>query len=193
MEKKKLYYKLFGVFLLLLIIFPFSFPGHRTDNQRWVVTVFKLYYLYWVICCFLILCFLLLQSAAHGVTQKVSVQANIYAVILATSLWHDVFKQKGDLLCGCVKLRILIIGCKTAFLPHSLNLPSVHRCAIWMWSINFYYGKTSLTENISSSQVVHTTWAKIEARCPYKTNKEHGDGAAAPQASPRAPQAYLGG
>lgn len=64
---------------------------------------------------------------------------------------------------------------------------------MWIWSISFYYSKTSLTESISSSQVVYNTWAKMEARCPYKTNKEYGDGAAAPQASPRAPRAYLGG
>lgn len=53
--------------------------------------------------------------------------------------------------------------------------------------------KHLLTENISSSQVVRGTCAKMEARCPYKTNKERGDVAAAPSGSPWAPQAYLGG
>lgn len=33
----------------------------------------------------------------------------------------------------------------------------------------------------------------MEARCPYKTNKEQRDGAAAPQASLWTPKAYLGG
>lgn len=38
-----------------------------------------------------------------------------------------------------------------------------------------------------------TTSAKMDARCPYKTNKDQGDGTAAPQASLWAPSAYLGG
>lgn len=82
---------------------------------------------------------------------------------------------------------------RIAFLPPSLNLPSVLCGAVWTRCISFYYHKPSLAGAARWSNLPEQKEKNRKPYCSYKTNGEHRDGAAAPGASPRAPRAYLGG